>query len=171
MSLTAPPPPRPQPAPASGASNLPGVRLEFPPQPVRFTRAELAAGVALRWELVVEPEARGRVTPDLVPNGCGQPGSTGLVTHAVIQGGEGARYCLCDTGLCPPRKETTALVPGRDAGSLVWDGSTWFGPSDTNQPKGPPFPVGPAELEVTSTGSVDGRPFRVVGVLKLVVLP
>jgi hypothetical protein len=110
------------------------------------------------------------VIPDRAPNGCGRPGPTGLVTLATISSGD-ARYCLCDVGLCPGGRAAIRLVPGRDPGELVWDGSQWMGPSDTGQPPDGPFPLGPAELVVEATGMLGDRPFLVEGRLRLEVTP
>ena len=157
-------------APATGYSSLQGVSIVFPPQPLQYTRAELAAGVTLRWVVLVDGPEGGSLVPELTPNGCGAPGATGLVSHAVVRS-KTQRFCNCDTGLCAPRDATTLLRPGRDEGTLFWDGASGEGPSDFNAPQGPPFTPGVVFLEVASRGTFEGQPFAVTATLMLQVLP
>jgi hypothetical protein len=45
------------------------------------------------------------------------------------------------------------LVAGVYEASFEWDGREWFGPSDTGNPKGDPFPPGTCQVRVSASGT------------------
>jgi hypothetical protein len=55
-------------------------------------------------------------------------------------------YAFCEPHL---------LNVGVYAKSFNWDGVNWSGPSDTNNPKGMPFPAGDYELVIQALGSTN----------------
>ncbi len=135
-----------------GSSGLPGVSLDLSGNPCVITLEEAAAGVVFRYTVVVR-EPLAAVKPDAMRSGhCRQPNDSGLELLEVISG-NGQRYCVCDTGLCPRVETTVDLVPGRYEGTLSWNGRNWGGPSDFGAPYGPPFPPGRYALTVTARGS------------------
>ena len=44
------------------------------------------------------------------------------------------------------------LRAGRYEGSFEWTGRNWYGPSDTGNPMGAPFPPGTYTLEIRAEG-------------------
>jgi hypothetical protein len=144
-------------------STLPGVRLRFPPQPCSFD-VDRVRRAELRWEIVVEA-APGELVHTST-RACPPSGAGGFIAEAVVRGGD-QRYCLCDTGLCPPGRRVSAPGPGVYPGSLAWDGRAWEGPSDFGNPKGAPFPPGRHTLEVVARGTRDGAPWEVAGTLEI----
>jgi hypothetical protein len=85
----------------------------------------------------------------------GKPGAGGLFPFAEIRGGE-QYYGLRDVGLGPSTAgHRFFLKQGTYTATFAWDGRNWRGPSDTNQPKGPPFPPGTYEARVRVVGKVD----------------
>ena len=59
-------------------------------------------------------------------------------------------------------RSTSGRIPaGQSAGSFAWTGTNWFGPSDTGNPLGLPFPTGAYDLEVSAIGTADGVDFEV----------
>ena len=63
------------------------------------------------------------------------------------------------------------LVAGTYPDSLPWDGVNWFGPSDFNNPKGPPFPPGTYAVKIRAIGQREGQPFEVLGELPITLTP
>ena len=55
------------------------------------------------------------------------------------------------------------LPAGQASGEFTWTGRSWWGPSDTGNPMGAPFPPGSYTLEVSAVGTVAGEDFRVAG--------
>jgi hypothetical protein len=67
---------------------------------------------------------------------------------------QGQTYCVCDMGL-PTGKSNELHVPaGTYAGSFMWNGKNWNGPSDTMSPKGAAFPAGSYVLTVQGAGTL-----------------
>lgn len=166
----------------SHTSTIPGVHIEFPPQPCAFTRARAAKGVMFQYDIVVDADVPGYVSRSTGTGVLEYPGSSvdGLRPAAVISGG-GQRYCICDQGGPPPfcdladggtvlhggafddscRPITIAQGVHRVAwpsseyeGDTFWHGRNWDGPSDTSNPEGAPFPPGDYELHVTIAGKL-----------------
>ncbi len=139
---------------ARSYSNLEGVRIEFPEQPCRYTLAEAAAGIELRYDVVVEKdlgEIRVHLTPELACRGVAQVSSLSVIERIV---GDGQSYCRCDFGISSRGWEIAAeLEVGHFPVSVAWDGRNWNGPSDTRNEPGPLFPPGESELELIASGS------------------
>ncbi len=156
--------------PASGP-----VRFEFPQQRCQYTLAEAAAGIAFRYDVVVEPTAAAFVQsePPRVQT-CSRPkDSADVYVFEEISGG-GKNYCLCDLGNCPRPEPKVGAGPGRHSFAFEWIGREWRGPSDTNNPKGPAFPPGEYTLNVASTVSDqrnDAGPREVTGKLTFTLVP
>jgi hypothetical protein len=150
-------------------STLPHVHIVFQATKCTFTLAEAAAKISIPYDLVVDEDV-----PGFVPASPYRYGSSAanLVLDEDIKGGT-QLYCLCDTGLPAP------LCPLDDGGDvfsdagplggcpavtipagtyhrvITWDGRNWTGPSDTDNPEGPPFPPGDYAVEVaTEQGSI-----------------
>lgn len=145
-----------------GVSNLEGVCIWFPEPGGLWLLEEAAAGIEIPYYVIVEADV-----PDVVPveqdiGGCQEPGPSGLITFERLTGNEQG-YCLCDLGLCgPPGGEPAGTVmAGEWPASFSWTGVNWSGPSDTNNPPGPPFPPGEYTLEVSAIGTVGGVDFEV----------
>jgi hypothetical protein len=164
------PPDAGPPCVGAGTSTLPGVRVEFPPQPCTFTLAEAAAGIDVEYAVVVDA-ALDEVTAR--PNdagGCGTPGDSGLILLERLEGG-GQLYCLCDTGLCPGTEVTSDLAAGSYPVTFHWEGRNWMGPSDTDMPMGDPFPPGSYTLTVRANGSYMGTDYEVQAAFPVNVVP
>jgi hypothetical protein len=141
--------------PISAHSNLPGVRIEFPEQPCRFSLSEVAAGIELVYHVVVDQDIPGVKSAQSSAEQCGAPlPPSGLsVVREVIRGGD-QEYCICDAGLCHGREPTEQdLRPGVFTVVFPWDGRNWQGPSDTFNQPGPPFPPGRYIFEAYARGT------------------
>lgn len=142
-----------------GSSDLPGACIWFPSPGDTWSLAEAAAGIAIPYHVIVEADV-----PDVMPQpqdaGCGQPDASGLIVFAILQGGD-QQYCLCDVGICPAPTDVFTIPAGDSAFEFEWNGVNWNGPSDTNNPYGPPFPAGEYTLEISAIGTVGGAPFEV----------
>jgi hypothetical protein len=70
---------------------------------------------------------------------------------------------------------TMTLVPGSYPGTFKWDGRNWYGPSDTNNPEGAPFPPGHYMLTVSAKGELalpdPAAPFLVMGTFGIDLTP
>ncbi len=153
----------------AGSLNLEGVCIVFPPQQDSFTLAEAKAGVLFKYEVVVLADLPGVTTESI--NTCEQTGPGGLFVGEQIEGG-GQSYCLCDQGKCPqPVEPPFMLAAGNYPGSLPWDGVNWSGPSDFNNPKGPPFPPGMYTVRIRTIGQHKGQPYEVIGELPITLTP
>lgn len=147
-----------------------GIRIQ-PTEPVRcvFSLAEAAAGISIGYEVVIDADV-----PDVVAQAqttCTGPGPSGLAVFEQISG-NGQSYCICDSGLCPPPPDTPkTLKAGTYPGSFEWDGKNWSGPSDTGNPKGPPFPAGSYELLLSAKGTQGTTPFDVQSTLVVTLVP
>jgi hypothetical protein len=88
---------------------------------------------------------------------CGQFSSDPLSFTSYAISGNGAQYCLCDTGCCPPQQaQAITLTQGKFEASFDWPGKQWSGPSDTSQPLGAPFPPGSYTVQVAFSGAAEG---------------
>ncbi len=135
-------------------STLPGVSIEFTTTDCTYTLAEAAAGIAIDYNVVVANDVPNVYPAPQDDGGCGEPGSNGLITFAVLEGAN-QKYCLCDVGICPAPSGPITVTKGSSPGSFSWDGRNWTGPSDTNVPKGNPFPAGSYTLTVSAKGQFD----------------
>jgi hypothetical protein len=154
-------------------STLPGVRVRFAPQGCTFTLAQAKAGVTIPYDVVIDADVAG-VIPSVVPYQL-DPGASGLQMHEVLSGA-GQHYCVCDVGLGPGgNKVPITLKAGTFSAAFQWDGRNWDGPSDTGNPKGPPFPVGTYRLDVktdgTFTDDAGTHAFVVAGAFRITLVP
>jgi hypothetical protein len=159
----------------AGTSDLSDVSIVFPPQRCTFSLAEAAAGVTIDYAVVVTSGGYFVVPKAQDAGQCDTPGPSGLTTFASLSGG-GQSYCLCDVGLCmPPSNMDAVLKNGSYPASFKWDGKNWGGPSDTNNPKGPPFPPGHYTLTVSAKGAIltpgPAVPFVVTGTFPIELTP
>jgi hypothetical protein len=143
--------PLPRPLPEA-MSSLPGVSLDLSGNPPVITLEQAAHGVTFVYRTRIEMDLPGVTSPPLDAGRCDQPDASGLAVLEMITG-DGRTYCLCDTGLCAPRDYRVDLAAGEYEGSFEWDGREWFGPSDTSNPKGPPFPPGTYQIRLTASGT------------------
>ncbi|MBM4395399.1 MAG: hypothetical protein FJ087_06875, partial [Deltaproteobacteria bacterium] len=164
---------------AGGTSTLPGVRIEFSDTAeCAFTQSKAAAGVKIGYQVIVEHDVTDVKTMPQDAGHCDQPAWTdGLILFEDL-GGQGQRYCKCDSGLCaPPAPKPVTLKKGVYPFEFVWHGRNWAGPSDTGNPEGSPFPPGHYVLQVGAIGEAKilGMPtfqeFEVAGTFPVEVLP
>jgi hypothetical protein len=141
-------------------SNLPGVRIHVTSETCTFTLAEVKAGIHIPYEITVDHDVE--TVPKEPPSSyCYAPGPSGLLVGAVLSGGD-QRYCRCDEGL-PYRlycEQTSTVRAGVYASTFEWDGVNWYGPSDTQNPKGKAFPTGIYRLDITAKGLIGAAPPR-----------
>jgi hypothetical protein len=155
-----------------GSSTLDGVEISFPPQRCTYTLAEARAGITFRYQVLIGTAVDGIVSQPQDGGGCGVPSNSGLFIFEQLSG-NGQSYCLCDTGLCmPPPTVPINLLPSSYDGDFHWTGLNWFGPSDTGNPPGPPFPPGTYTLEVSTRGfNSDATRYDVIGTFELTLVP
>jgi hypothetical protein len=136
--------------------------VTFDGAPCSYSLAEIAAGIQIPWHEEVDQTISGLHPTQADAGRCMQPDEAGLIVTYQISGG-GQQYCLCDQGLCFPQTFTTTAVAGNYYHSIGWDGRNWFGPSDTGNPEGAPFPPGTYTIVLTATGTFDGAPVATSG--------
>ncbi len=152
------------------ASDLDGVEITILGERCSWTKAELAAGVSIPYEVRVD-SALTVVPSSQDAGGCERPGPSGLTVSFRIQNSLDEVYCLCDVGLCMATQDPSVLVVGTHSQKIEWSGTTWSGPSDTGNPLGPVFSAGPATLTVSALGKKgDGTPFLVSSTMTIRVL-
>ncbi len=159
---------------SSGASDLPGVSLNFPDQDCVFTLEEAAAGLEIAYEVEID-EVIAKVTAEPQDaGGCSFTDETGLIFFEEVTG-DGQQYCECDTGLCGIPPLTVDLKAGVYPKTFEWTGTNWLGPSDTGNPLGPPFPAGAYTLTISSMGTYGGEgfddTFKVEGTYTIYLVP
>jgi hypothetical protein len=144
-----------------GESNLPGVCIWFPTPADTWTLDEVAQGIAIPYHVIVEADVAEVVTSPQDAGGCGMPDASGLIVFGRIVGGD-QQYCVCDTGICPAPSDVPVTIPAGDTPfEFEWNGVNWGGPSDTNNPFGPPFPPDDYALLLSATGTVGDMSFEV----------
>lgn len=144
-----------------GESNLPGVCIWFPTPGDTWTLDEVARGIAIPYHVIVEADVAEVVPAPQDAGGCGMPDASGLILLGRIVGGD-QQYCVCDTGICPAPADVPVTIPAGDTPfAFEWNGVNWGGPSDTNNPFGPPFPPDNYALLLSATGTVGGMSFEV----------
>jgi hypothetical protein len=126
------------------------ITVEFGKKQYDLTQADAAKGVKFRYRIIVKEDLPGMIP--ISQTSAGIPGPNNLMPLAKLHGG-GQLYALLDVGLAPPmpRKPQT-IQKGVYEHTLEWDGRNWTGPSDTNNPKGKPFPPGTYTLTVSMIG-------------------
>lgn len=133
--------------PASGP-----VRFAFPEQPCRFTLAQAAAGIGFRYSVIVsDVDAQFVESAPPLNQTCAQekPGLGIYVFERITDGGT-TIYCLCDQGNCMQPSVSMGATAGQTELSFSWGGRSWSGPSDTNNPKGPPVAPGDYVFSIES---------------------
>jgi hypothetical protein len=155
------------------------VRIEFPADVAcRFSLAQAAAGVDIPYTLVVDADVTGVTRTDTAVSAClPDRRSPDLFFFEEVSGNQQG-YALRDLGFCPPRTDAPfTLRAGRYQHTFHWDGVNWSGPSDTSQPKGPPFPAGVYTLRLSAggehvpAGGEMRRAYEVAGTLALTLTP
>ena len=160
---------------ATSESTLKGATIVITATDCTFTQGEAAAGVEIGYSVEIAEDLQDIISKPTDAGGCDQPGPSGLRVSEKLEGGEQS-YCLCDVGLCmPPEQKGVTIKKGSYPASFKWDGVNWFGPSDFNNPKGPPFPPGTYTLTLRSTGSTDVPgvpiPFEIKATATVTILP
>ena len=144
-----------------GTSPVVGLRIELPPQPCVFTLEQARQGITFKYEVVIEREIVGFVASPQDDGCCWRPGPSTLYAFPQVYGGS-QRYAETDLGLCdgPKRKraDLVRLKKGRYPEAFFWHGVNWLGPSDTDRPRGAPFPPGTYKLEVKIRHFHDKQP-------------
>jgi hypothetical protein len=146
--------------PTTSETMLPGVHLEIDGAACTFSLADPVAEVTIPYHIVVDQDVAGVTPRPQDASQCDQPGPGGLITFAKVDG-NAQQYCRCDNGKCaPPQNPPVTLKAGSYAGTFTWDKHNWFGPSDSNNPEGPVFPVGDYTFTLSAIGvqtTVDGE--------------
>jgi hypothetical protein len=141
--------------------SLAGVRVH-----VEADRCQVISGKRQLFRYQVELDAAlpyQSPDPHVAGSRCaGYTSDPGSLVDTAVLGPGAARYCECDVGLCPPTTPgPVTLTAGTTSGELDWPGFQWGGPSDTDNPIGPPFPPGHAVVQVLfnvpGVGAVDAR--------------
>jgi len=143
-------------------STLPGAALTFDGAPCSYSQAEIAAGIAIPYHEEIDMPIGGLHPAQGDAGGCQLPDEAGLIVSYQISGG-GQQYCVCDVGLCAAQSFVTSAAVGNYYHQIAWDGRNWYGPSDTGNPEGAPFPVGTYTVTLTATGAVEGVPDQTSG--------
>jgi hypothetical protein len=152
------------------------VRIVFPEGGYAYTLAEAARGVKIEYTIVVEGDREGVSPRPFGPSFLEPPGPSGLRPRERLSG-NGQNYCLEDFGLAaPPREEDhpfKTLKKGTYRHAFEWDGRNWSGPSDTQNPKGKPFPAGTYDVTVLLHGTLATDkgpvPYEITGKTKIVL--
>ncbi len=146
---------------------LPGVRLR-----VEGDRCRVRTATEHEFRYSLEIDAAIAYTAPDSGGSCGRCGGYGSDPRALVDSSIGAGdvwYCVCDVGCCPPTTWSAQMLEaGVFTGAIVWPGREWNGPSDTDEPLGPPFPAGDYDVSVTfavpGIGSMTARlPIEVFG--------
>ena len=127
------------------------IAIQFPQDEYEFTLAEVAGGVEFDYRILVRQGIDNIVPQPQDTEGAEGPGPSGLYPFEKIEG-DGQSYSLLDQGMgysaFPPQR----LEPGSHVITFEWDGRNWGGPSDTDMPKGAPFPPGEYKMTVSVEG-------------------
>lgn len=127
--------------------------LELPNGGV-YTQGELAAGVDFSVQLSVSNALVGVLPVAQDSGGCGEDQMGGLIYFVEVSGND-QQYCLCDVGNCGGLGiDPVDVEVGNYAAVFSWDGSSWIGPSDFNNPKGESFSPG----QYTARASIKYKP-------------
>jgi len=156
-------------------STLPGVRFDLTGNPCTITLAQAAQGVTFLYRTIIDADLADTIGESLDGGRCDAPDANGLAVLEKIEG-DGQTYCLCDVGRCAPQVHRVDLIAGTYESDFDWDGRNWFGPSDTNNPKGDPFPPGRYRFTVRAEGTYPGRngeryPYKVSAWTEFVLVP
>ncbi|MBM4187983.1 MAG: hypothetical protein FJ206_11815 [Gemmatimonadetes bacterium] len=111
-----------------------GLAIRIPTQPCQWSTDSAARGVVIRYQLTVDRDLGGVIPLPQDIGGCQEPRVGGLIVARMIRG-DSAVFCPeCDLGPCQRTLPlpATPLRQGQYADSLVWDGTSYSGPSDGN---------------------------------------
>lgn len=140
---------------------VPGVTLAIRSDSCVYKRGTAAS---FRYEVTASATAPAITVPDS-GGGCGECSSrtqdpasfTRWTVGGTSAGGENQSYCLCDAGCCAPTQmQTIQLDAIESVATIQWQGRTWSGPSDTNNPMGDFFLPGHYDVVVTFQGYAAG---------------
>ncbi len=144
-----------------GSSDLAGVCIRFDAQDGLSSVEEAANGITIPYTIIVEEDVDDVVVLPQDAGLCGRAGTSGLIVFEQLTGG-GQNYCRCDEGLCAgPDLTPRTIAAGATTAAFEWTGRNWYGPSDTGNPLGEPFPAGIYTLQASAIGRVDGADFTV----------
>jgi hypothetical protein len=129
------------------------VSIQFLKDEYVFTIEEVAKGVRFVYRIMVRNDLDGVIPRPQQRGSRPAPGPSGLYPFEEVSG-KGQSYSIADTGLGPPNSSPRRIEEGTYLHSFSWDGKNWSGLSDTNNPKGPPFPPGTYTLRVRLRGEV-----------------
>ncbi len=149
------------------------IHIEFPQKEYVFTTAEAAKGIKIEYRIIVDEDLPKIIPLPHGPSSATPAGPGGLYPLERIAG-NGQSYALLDYGLGPPPQDVIKPVKkGTYTHTFKWDGRNWGGPSDTGQPKGPPFPAGTYMLTITVHGKMmtdNGKvPYQISKSVKVVL--
>jgi hypothetical protein len=142
-------------------STLPGVSFTLEGNRCHYTLAEVQAGVEFTYAVIVEDTVKNVNSIPLDAGFCDEMEPSGLRIFEKIHGND-QQYCLCDEGLCMGMGEKVHMEAGTYEGTFRWEGVNWYGPSDTGNPKGAPFPPGSYTFVIRAEGKYGvGKTFAV----------
>jgi hypothetical protein len=144
---------------SSAAEIEDSISIQLPRDEYEFTLGEVAKGVRIEYRIVVRRDLDGVIPKAQDMGGAAGPGPSGLYPFEEITG-NGQSYSLRDLGRGWDDDRPRLIEKGTHVLSFDWDGKNWGGPSDTDNPKGPPFPPGTYTLRVRLAGQLqtpDGR--------------
>lgn len=147
-------------------------------RPYRFSQAEAAKGVTLKYELIVDRDFLACVDAERGSN----DGSNAFPVFEVIHGGDHlyGRVNLAIPPATPPHyagEAAKVYSRGRYRYEMKWDGRNWRGSDGCSPeaPNGPPFPPGEYQLTLTASGIVEesdgARWFQLKAVAPVVITP
>jgi hypothetical protein len=126
------------------------ITVEFDKKQYVLTQAEAAKGVTFDYRIIVQKELPGMIPK--IQSYDGFPSPNNLIPFPKLHGNGQLYGAFHDGGGRPlPRKPQT-IQKGVYKYTFEWDGKNWTGPSDTNLPKGEPFPPGKYTLTVSMVG-------------------
>jgi hypothetical protein len=143
---------------SSAGNNIENVvSIQFPKDEYEFTLAEVAKGVRFEYRIVVRRDLDGVIPKARDVGGAAGPGPSGVHPFEEISG-NGQSYSLRDLGLGWDDDRPRLIGKGTHVLSFDWDGKNRGGPSDTDNPKGSPFPPGTYTLRVRLAGQANLQP-------------
>lgn len=116
------------------SSSLAGVSIVMPEQQCSWTAQALSQGIVVRYSLQVDRDVAGLTPIPQDMGGCQRPRIPGVTLFRIIRGDSGTFCPECDLGPCPARaaEQPVTLERGTYRDSIVWNGQSYFGPSDGN---------------------------------------
>jgi hypothetical protein len=146
------------------------VHLEIDATQCSFSLADPVAKIEFPYRVVVDDDVPSVSPRPQDATQCDLPGASGLITFEKVDG-NGQSYCVCEKGKClPPNNPAVTLKKGSYPFTFTWDKRNWYGPSDTNNPEGPPFPVGDYTVTISAIGT-QATPSGDAGFVIMATLP